>query len=92
VPVATLSGIGQEGDGFAVLAGRTDPFAPPDLDKLYPGGRTDYLDRFASSLDATIAAGFLRPDDRAEILALAEAAYPHQSGSPDGGRDRKDAP
>jgi hypothetical protein len=78
VPTATLSGIGQEGDGFAVLAGRTDPFDQPVLEKLYPGGRTDYLDRFASSLDAAIAAGFLRADDRAEILGLAEASYPHQ--------------
>jgi Alpha/beta hydrolase domain len=92
VPVATLSGTGQPAGGFAMLAGRTVPFDQPLLDKLYPGGRTDYLDRFASSLDAAIAAGFLRPDDRAEILALAEASYLHQSGSPDGGRDRKDAP
>ena len=61
-----------------MLAGRTDPFDQSVLEKLYPGGRTDYLDRFAASLDATIAAGFLRPDDRAEILALAEASYPQQ--------------
>ena len=78
VPTATLSGIGQAGDGFAVLAGRTDPFDQSVLEKLYPGSRTDYLGRFAASLDATIAAGFLRPDDRAEILALAEASYLHQ--------------
>jgi hypothetical protein len=78
VPTATLSGTGQPAGGFAMLAGRTDPFDQPLLEKLYPGGRTDYLDRFASSLDATIAAGFLRPDDRAEILALAEASYPHE--------------
>jgi hypothetical protein len=75
VPTATLSGLGQTGEGFAVLAGRTDPFDQQTLDRLYPGGRADYLDRFAASLDATIAAGFLRPEDRAEILALAEASY-----------------
>lgn len=78
VPTATLSGTGQPAGGFAMLAGRTDPFDQPLLEKLYPGGRTDFLDRFASSLDAAIAAGFLRADDRAEILALAEASYPHQ--------------
>lgn len=78
VPTATLSGTGQTGTGFAVLAGRTEPFDELVLKRLYPGGRTDYLDRFTTSLDATIAAGFLRPDDRAEILALAEASYPHQ--------------
>jgi Alpha/beta hydrolase domain len=75
VPTATLSGLGQTGEGFAVLAGRTDPFDQQTLDGLYPGGRADYLARFAASLDATIAAGFLRPEDRAEILALAEASY-----------------
>jgi Alpha/beta hydrolase domain len=75
VPTATLSGVGQAGEGFAVLAGRTDPFDQPTLEQLYPGGRADYLERFAASLDATIAAGFLRPEDRAEIVALAEAAY-----------------
>jgi len=75
VPTATLSGVGQTGEGFAVLAGRTDPFDRQTLDRLYPGGRADYLARFAKSLDAAIAAGFLRPEDRAEILALAEASY-----------------
>jgi alpha/beta hydrolase family protein len=75
VPIATLSGLGQSGDGFAVLAGRTDLFDPQTLQRLYPGGRADYLDRFAASLDATITAGFLRPEDRAEILALAQASY-----------------
>jgi Alpha/beta hydrolase domain len=78
VPTATLSGLGQAGEGFAFLAGRTDPFDQQTLEQLYPGGLADYLDRFAASLDATIAAGFLRPDDRAEILALAEAAYARQ--------------
>jgi hypothetical protein len=75
VPAATLSGLGQAGEGFAVLAGRTDPFDQQTLKRLYPGGRADYLDRFAASLDATIAAGFLRPEDRAEILSLAAASY-----------------
>ena len=78
VPTATLSGLGQSGEGFAVLAGRTDPFDEQTLERLYPGGRADYLDRFAASLDATIAAGYLRPEDRAEILALAEASYARQ--------------
>jgi hypothetical protein len=75
VPTATLSGLGQSGEGFAVLAGRTDPFDQQTLKGLYPGGRAEYLDQFAASLDATIAAGFLRPEDRAEILSLAAASY-----------------
>jgi hypothetical protein len=75
VPTATLSGLGQSGDGFAMLAGRTDPFDRQTLERLYPGGHADYLDRFAASLDAAIAAGFLRSEDGAEILALAEASW-----------------
>jgi hypothetical protein len=78
VPTATLSGLGQTGSGFAVLAGRTDAFDGQTLERLYPGGPAEYLDRFAASLDAAIAAGFLRPEDRGEILALAEASYGRQ--------------
>jgi hypothetical protein len=78
VPTATLSGLGQRGSGFAVLAGRTDAFDAQTLQRLYPGGLADYLDRFAASLDAAIDAGFLRPEDRGEILALAEASYGRQ--------------
>jgi hypothetical protein len=58
-----------------VLAGLTDPFDKQTLKRLYPGGRAAYLDQFAASLDATIAAGFLRPEDRTEILSLASASY-----------------
>jgi hypothetical protein len=61
-----------------MLAGRTVPFDRQTLDRLYPGGPADYLDRFAASLDAAIAAGFIRPEDRGEILALAEACYARQ--------------
>jgi hypothetical protein len=78
VPTATLSGLGQSGEGLAFLAGRTDLFDRQTLDRLYPGGPDDYLARFAASLDAAITAGFLRPDDRTEILALAEASYLRQ--------------
>jgi hypothetical protein len=78
VPTATLSGVGQTASGFAMLAGRTDPFDRLVLERLYPGGHADYLNRFADSLDAAIAAGFLRTEDRAEILALAEASYRRQ--------------
>jgi Alpha/beta hydrolase domain len=77
VPTATLSGVGQTGAGFTVLAGRTVPFDQPTLDRLYPGGRADYLSRFETSLDTAIAAGYLRPQDRPEILALAAASFPH---------------
>ncbi len=76
VPVAVLSGLGQGGESFAMLFGRTEPFDSATLSALYPGGEAEYLDRFTASLDATVAAGFLLADDRAEILAVAQASYP----------------
>jgi len=75
VPIATLSGIGQTGESFAFLFGKTDEFDPETLARCYPGGRSEYIERFTASIDATIAAGFVLSDDRAEILALADASY-----------------
>jgi hypothetical protein len=79
VPTATLSGLGQSGETFAILFGRTEPFDPAALQALYPGGRDEYLARFADSLDTAIAAGFVLAEDRAEILSLAGASYPLRS-------------
>jgi hypothetical protein len=76
VPVAVLSGLGQSGESFAFLFGRTTPFDEATLSDLYPGGKAEYLQRFEDSLDATIEAGFVRADDRAEILGIAAASYP----------------
>jgi hypothetical protein len=75
VPTATLSGLGQSGQAFAVLFGRTEPFDRATLEATYPGGRAEYLRRFSESLDATIAAGFILAEDRTEILSLADASY-----------------
>ncbi len=47
VPVAVLSGLGQSGNGFAFLFGTTMPFDTGALARLYPGGKEDYLVRFA---------------------------------------------
>ncbi len=76
VPTAVMSGLGQSGESFAMLFGRTEPFDAATLSALYPGGKTEYLDRFTASLDATIAAGFLLAEDREEILGLAASSYP----------------
>lgn len=77
VPVARLSGAGNSGAGpIGPMFGRTETFDQATLDQLYPGGKTEYLQRFEASLDRTIAAGFLLPADRQEILALAEQMYP----------------
>jgi hypothetical protein len=78
VPTAFMSGLGQTGETFAMLFGRTHPFDDDTLSSLYPGGRDEYLKRFEASLDAAIAAGFILNDDRTEILGLAGAfaSYP----------------
>ena len=76
VPTAVLSGLGQTGEVFALLFGRTEPFDDAALSALYPGGMAEYLERFTASLDATIAAGFLLAEDREEILGVAAASYP----------------
>ena len=69
VPTAVMAGLGQSGESFAMLFGRTEPFDDATLSTLYPGGKDEYLQRFEASLDATIAAGFLLSEDREEILA-----------------------
>ncbi len=78
VPTAVMAGLGQSGQTFAMLFGRTEPFDDATLSKLYPGGEDEYLDRFAASLDEAIAAGFVLEQDRIEILAVAAHSYPLQ--------------
>jgi hypothetical protein len=75
VPTATLTGLGQTGQDFAFLFGRTVEFDASTLESCYPGGREEYLQRFTESLDGSIAAGYIRAEDRHEILALASAAF-----------------
>jgi hypothetical protein len=76
VPTATMSGLGQTGEVFAILFGTTIPFDAQTLARLYPGGRDDYLAQFTAALDRTIGDGFLLDDDRTEILGVAAASYP----------------
>jgi Alpha/beta hydrolase domain len=76
VPTAVMGGLGQSGETFAMLFGRTEPFDDATLTTLYPGGEDEYLERFGTSLDAAIAAGFLLEEDRIEILAVAAHSYP----------------
>lgn len=77
VPAARLSGVGNTGGGvLGGLFGVTEAFDQATLDRLYPGGKRDYLQRFEAALDRSIKAGFLLPADRKEILALADLMYP----------------
>jgi hypothetical protein len=79
VPVARLSGLGQSGQSFAILFGKTEPFDRSALDTIYPGGQDEYMAKFTKSLDQAIVEGFILASDRHEILALAGAASPFQS-------------
>ena len=76
VPVAEYGGLGQTGDSFAFLFGRTMPYDEATLATLYPGGKQEYLERFEQALDDTIGSGFLLPEDRDEILGIVAASFP----------------
>lgn len=72
VPVAVHSGEGPAGAAPGFLVGATTPLPPEALLRLY-GDRAGYLSAFTASLDAAIAAGFLLPAHRVQLLAEAEA-------------------
>jgi hypothetical protein len=75
VPTARLSGVGNSGGPLGFLAGVSEPFDAATLARLYPGGKSAYLQKFEASLAAAIQAGFLLPADKQEILGLAAIAY-----------------
>jgi hypothetical protein len=75
VPTATLSGSGNSGGPLAFLVGVSEPFDAAKLDRIYPGGKSEYLRKFEASLSAAIDAGFILPADRWEILELAALGY-----------------
>jgi hypothetical protein len=75
VPIAALSGATADPNPSTIclLLGSTKPLSSARLAQLYPS-RATYLQRFDADADATIKAGFALPDDRAALLAFAEAA------------------
>jgi len=75
VPTERLSGVGNSGSPLAGLAGVCEPFDASMLDRLYPGGKREYLKKFEDSLSSAIKAGFILPADKPEILGLAAIAY-----------------
>jgi hypothetical protein len=78
VPAVVLSGEGPKGPPGGVsellgwLVGSTTPIGPAELRAMY-GGKEGYLAAYTRSLDAAIAAGFVLPAHRAELLAQADA-------------------
>jgi hypothetical protein len=76
VPIARTSGVGADESIMAMIFGSGEPFDTATLRRLYPGGPTEYLERFTAALDTAIQSGFILQADRAEILELAAATYP----------------
>jgi hypothetical protein len=68
IPTATLSGVGG-------MVGFGKPFDAATLERLYPGGKAEYLKKFETSLDEAIAAGFIVPEDKPEIMGLAAFGF-----------------
>jgi hypothetical protein len=76
VPVARTSGLAPDESPMSFLFGSGEIFDDDTVRRLYPGGVSDYLERFTAALDRAIAARFLLAADRAEILEIAEASFP----------------
>jgi hypothetical protein len=75
VPIARTSGVGGDDNALALLFGSGELLDEAARKRLYPGGKSEYLERFTEALDATIRAGHVLRADRSEILELAAAAY-----------------
>jgi hypothetical protein len=76
VPIARTTGFGSDESAMSDLFGSGELFDTATLRRLYPGGVTDYLQRFTAALDKSIGAGFILAADRDEILQIAAATYP----------------
>jgi hypothetical protein len=77
-PIARTSGVGGEESTMSSIFGSGELFDAATVQRLYPGGQADYLERFTASLDAAIQSGFLLAADREEILGLAAATFPSE--------------
>ena len=75
VPVAVLSGIGNDGGVIARICGATEPFTAEKLASLY-SSKADYCAKFDAATDAAVAAGWFLEADAAEIKAIAAELYP----------------
>ena len=81
--------VGGEENMMSSIFGSGELFDAATVQRLYPGGMTDYLDRFTASLDSAIQSGFLLAADRDEILELATAMYPGEAMSERRGLERQ---
>jgi len=75
VPIARTSGVGGDESAMSSIFGSGEQFDAATVRRLYPGGVTEYLERFTASLDSAIQSGFILAADRQEILDLAAATF-----------------
>ena len=75
VPIARTSGVGSEENTMASIFGSGELFDTATVRRLYPGGVSDYLERFTVALDSAVQSGFILAADREEILQLAAATF-----------------
>lgn len=73
VPVDTLSGAAPPGPVVCLLFGSTTPLTEDQLAARY-SSRRRYLREYRAAAEAAIDAGFVLPEDRAELLAAASPA------------------
>ena len=71
VPVAVLSGLGQDGGSFCRLFGTTTPFSADQLATFY-ADKAAYLAEWTEATERAVASGVILPADAAEVLASAE--------------------
>lgn len=72
-PVATLSGLGQDGVGFCRIFGTTFLFDDARMTELYPTHEA-YVEAITNTTNIAVEAGFILPPDAALIIAGAEAS------------------
>jgi len=69
-PIATLSGLGQEGQSFCGLFGTTAPFTAEQLSAQYPDHQS-FVAAWNSSLDASVKAGAILQADADQLRTVA---------------------
>ena len=75
VPVAVLSGMGQEPGGFCELFGTTMPLSPEELDRRHPR-RADFVRTWLEALDRAVAAGAILTADAERLRRVVRAEAP----------------
>ncbi|MHB1139107.1 MAG: alpha/beta hydrolase domain-containing protein [Microthrixaceae bacterium] len=73
VPVATLSGLGQEGSSFCALFGTTVPLTAEQLAARYPD-HTSFVTQFDAALQSAVDAGAILAVDAEHVRAAADAS------------------